>query len=47
MGHPPAILWAVRSSATTEDATDSSSAGLCRTYFGRTLPEAECAIKDL
>ncbi len=45
--HPPAILWAVRSSSTTEDTTHSSAAGLYRTHLGRTLPEVECAIKDL
>ena len=47
LGHPPAILWAVRSSATTEDASDASSAGLYRTHLGLTLPEFACAIKDL
>ena len=47
LGHPPVILWAVRSSATTEDASDASSAGLYRTHLGLTLPEVACAIKDL
>ena len=47
LGHPPVILWAVRSSATTEDAFDASSAGLYRTHLGLTLPEVAGAIKDL
>ena len=47
LGHPPAILWAVRSSSTTEDTAHASAAGLYRTHLGRTLPEVECAIKDL
>lgn len=47
LGHSPAILWAVRSSATTEDTAHASAAGLYRTHLGLTLPEVACAIKDL
>ncbi len=47
LGHPPAIRWAVRSSATAEDATHASSAGLYRTHLGLALAEIEHAIKDL
>ena len=47
LGLPSGILWAVRSSATTEDAAHASAAGLYRTHLGLTLPEIACAIKDL
>jgi rifampicin phosphotransferase len=47
LGHPPAILWAVRSSATAEDAAGASSAGLYRTHLGLAFTEVEHAIKDL
>ena len=47
LGHPPEIRWAVRSSATAEDATHASSAGLYRTHLGLARAEVERAIKDL
>ena len=43
---PPGERWAVRSSATNEDTTQSSFAGLYRTHLGVTLSEIEAAIKD-
>lgn len=47
LGQPPERRWAIRSSATTEDADQASSAGLYRTHLGLTLAEVEGAIKDL
>jgi rifampicin phosphotransferase len=47
LGQPSEIRWAVRSSATAEDATHASSAGLYRTHLGLALTEVESAIKDL
>jgi rifampicin phosphotransferase len=47
LGQAPEIRWAVRSSATTEDAAHASSAGLYRTHLGLTLTEVDQAIKDL
>ncbi|MFO0698790.1 MAG: PEP/pyruvate-binding domain-containing protein [Nitrospira sp.] len=47
LGQPPEIRWAVRSSATAEDAAAASSAGLYRTHLGLALAEIEQAIKDL
>ena len=44
---PPGERWAVRSSATNEDTTQTSFAGLYRTHLGVTLSEIETAIKDL
>ena len=44
---PPERRWAIRSSATAEDAAQASSAGLYRTHLGLTLAEIESAIKDL
>ena len=44
---PPGERWAVRSSATNEDTTQASFAGLYRTHLGITLSEIETAIKDL
>ncbi|MBX3301193.1 MAG: hypothetical protein KF693_03155, partial [Nitrospira sp.] len=44
---PPGERWAVRSSATNEDTTQASFAGLYRTHLGMTLSEIEAAIKDL
>jgi rifampicin phosphotransferase len=43
----PGERWAVRSSATNEDTTHTSFAGLYRTHLGITLSEIEAAIKDL
>ena len=47
LDEPAEIRWAVRSSATTEDDAQASSAGLYRTHLGLTLAEVESAIKDL
>lgn len=44
---PPSERWAVRSSATNEDTTQSSFAGLYRTHLGVALSDIEAAIKDL
>ncbi|NJN69723.1 MAG: hypothetical protein HC801_05220 [Nitrospira sp.] len=44
---PPSERWAVRSSATNEDATQTSFAGLYRTHLGVALSDIEAAIKDL
>lgn len=43
----PGQRWAVRSSATNEDAAHSSFAGLYRTHLGLAQSELEEAIKDL
>lgn len=43
----PGERWAVRSSATNEDTTHISFAGLYRTHLCVTLSEIEAAIKDL
>ncbi len=45
--HPPNERWAVRSSATNEDAAHTSFAGLYRTRLGVTLFDIDTAIKDL
>lgn len=47
LSQPPNVRWAVRSSATNEDTTHTSFAGLYRTHLGLPLPEIEGAIKDL
>lgn len=47
LGQPPERRWAVRSSATAEDAAHASSAGLYRTHLGLALDGLEQAIKDL
>jgi pyruvate,water dikinase len=47
LGQPSEVRWAIRSSATAEDATHASSAGLYRTQLGLALAEVESAIKDL
>ncbi len=44
---PPDERWAVRSSATNEDMTHTSCAGLYRTHLGLPPSEIETAIKDL
>ncbi len=44
---PPSERWAVRSSATNEDTTQTSFAGLYRTHLGVALSDIEAAIKDL
>lgn len=44
---PAHTLWAVRSSATNEDAIHASFAGLYRTHLGVPLSRMEWAIKDL
>jgi len=44
---PPDQRWAVRSSATNEDAGRTSFAGLYRTHLGLSLNEIDAAIKDL
>lgn len=44
---PPGERWAIRSSATNEDTTHTSFAGLYRTHLGVPLSEIETAIKDL
>ena len=44
---PAHTLWAVRSSATNEDAMHASFAGLYRTHLGVPLSRMEWAIKDL
>ncbi len=38
--------WAIRSSATNEDATEASAAGLYRTQLGRSQREVLAAIRD-
>lgn len=44
---PPDQRWAVRSSATNEDAAQTSFAGLYQTRLGLALSEIEVAIKEL
>ncbi len=44
---PSDTRWAVRSSATNEDAGQTSFAGLYRTRLGVALEEIEAAVKDL
>lgn len=44
---PPDDRWAVRSSATNEDTTHTSLAGLYRTHLGVALSDIEAAVKDL
>jgi rifampicin phosphotransferase len=43
----PDTRWAVRSSATNEDAAQASFAGLYRTHLGITLADIDGAVKDL
>jgi pyruvate,water dikinase len=47
LGQPTATHWAIRSSATNEDAVHASFAGLYRTHLGITLSGIEWAVKDL
>jgi rifampicin phosphotransferase len=47
LDQPANTLWAIRSSATNEDAAHASFAGLYRTHLGVTLSGIEGAIKDL
>lgn len=47
LGLPSNQRWAVRSSATNEDAGRTSFAGLYRTHLGLSLSQIEAAIKDL
>lgn len=44
---PPNTRWAVRSSATNEDAGHTSFAGLYRTHLGVALAKTDAAVKDL
>jgi pyruvate,water dikinase len=44
---PPDERWAVRSSATNEDTTQTSFAGLYRSHLGVARSDIEAAIKDL
>ncbi|MBH0201629.1 MAG: hypothetical protein HP496_04840 [Nitrospira sp.] len=44
---PPTERWAVRSSATNEDTTLTSFAGLYRTHLGTARSEIDAALKDL
>lgn len=44
---PSNTRWAVRSSATNEDAAHTSFAGLYRTHLGVALSDMEAALKDL
>ena len=44
---PSPVFWAVRSSATNEDGTHASFAGVYRTRLGSTLEEIGSAVKDL
>lgn len=44
---PSTIRWAVRSSATNEDARYASFAGLYRTHLGVALADIDAMIKDL
>ena len=44
---PPDRRWAVRSSATNEDAGRASFAGLYHTHLGVSLSQVDAAIKDL
>ena len=43
----PATRWAVRSSATNEDAGQASFAGLYRTHLGVAMDQIDAAVKDL
>ncbi|MBX3334993.1 MAG: hypothetical protein KF876_12785 [Nitrospira sp.] len=47
LSQSPNVRWAVRSSATNEDSTHISFAGLYRTHLGLGVQEIEEAIKDL
>ena len=47
LSRSPNVRWAVRSSATNEDSTHTSFAGLYRTHLGLGVQEIEEAIKDL
>ena len=47
LSRPTNERWAVRSSATNEDAAHSSFAGLYRTHLGVALSDIEAALKDL
>lgn len=47
LASPPNQRWAVRSSATNEDAGRTSFAGLYRTHLGLSLSQIDAAIKDL
>ncbi len=47
LASPPDQRWAVRSSATNEDAGRTSFAGLYRTHLGLSLSQIDAAIKDL
>lgn len=47
LDQPANTLWAIRSSATNEDAAHASFAGLYRTHLGVSLSGIESAIKDL
>ncbi|NJN37400.1 MAG: hypothetical protein HC794_10635 [Nitrospiraceae bacterium] len=47
LDRPPNQRWAVRSSATNEDAGRTSFAGLYRTHLGLSLSQIDAAIKDL
>lgn len=47
LGQPAKTLWAIRSSATNEDAIHTSFAGLYCTHLGVPLSRIESAIKDL
>lgn len=44
---PPTTRWAVRSSATNEDAGQTSFAGLYRTHLGVSVEQIDAAVKDL
>ncbi len=46
LAYDPSIRWAVRSSATNEDAAEASAAGLFCTTLGRALQEVLPAIRD-
>lgn len=47
LSRPPSERWAVRSSATNEDTTQASLAGLYRTHLGVAFSEIDAALKDL
>lgn len=47
LARPSNQRWAVRSSATNEDAGRTSFAGLYRTHLGLSLSQIDAAIKDL
>ncbi len=47
LNQSPDTRWAVRSSATNEDAAQASFAGLYRTHLGVTLADIDAAVKDL